>query len=222
MRKKSAKEYWFESSWNQLLETEREKRNILKVSKADKLQTSVPHSKNLSIIYPLEVTWTGKIARKKTWNPRNSETNPEMKRNLRKTAARKPREQPTGLIIAGGWGGSGEKGNYRKQKECQDGQSWNNKAQDPRKRKVIRNFRQDETTVQESQGLSKKKTQNMVWFEVLDGVFFFFNPFVLIQRTFSFGTGTEKFNPTKGTIVLEHTWPIQSITLLSVFQTGKI
>lgn len=32
-----------------------------------------------------------------------------MKRNLRKTAARKPREQPTGLIIAGGWGGSGEK-----------------------------------------------------------------------------------------------------------------
>lgn len=28
-----------------------------------------------------------------------------MKRNLRKTAARKPREQPTGLIIAGGWGG---------------------------------------------------------------------------------------------------------------------
>lgn len=70
-------------------------------------------------------------------------------------------------------GGSGEKGNYRKQKECQDGQSWNNKAQDPRKRKVIRNFRQDETTVQERQGLSKKKTQNMVWFEVLDGVFFF-------------------------------------------------
>lgn len=27
-----------------------------------------------------------------------------MKRNLRKTAVRKPREQPTGLIIAGGWG----------------------------------------------------------------------------------------------------------------------
>lgn len=27
-----------------------------------------------------------------------------MKRNLRKTAARKPREQPTGLIIAGGRG----------------------------------------------------------------------------------------------------------------------
>ena len=48
--------------------------------------------------------------------------------------------------------------------ERQDGQSWNNKVQDPRKRKVIRNFRQDETTVQESHGLSKKKTQNMVWF----------------------------------------------------------
>ena len=38
MRKKSAKEDWFESSWNQLLETGKEKRNILKVSKAYEIQ----------------------------------------------------------------------------------------------------------------------------------------------------------------------------------------
>lgn len=87
-----------------------------------------------------------------------------MKRNLRKTAARKPREQPTGLIIAGGQGALVKRKLQKTKWEHQDGQSWNNKVQDPRKRKVIRNFRQDETIVQESHGLSKKKTQNMVWF----------------------------------------------------------
>lgn len=38
----------------------------------------------------------------------------------------------------------------------------NNKAQDPRKRKVIRNFRQEEINCTRKSGLSKKKTQNMV------------------------------------------------------------
>ena len=67
--------------------------------------------------------------------------------------------------MAGGWGALVKKETTENRKwECQDGQSWNNKVQDPRKRKVIRNFRQDETTVQEIHGLSKKNTQNMVWF----------------------------------------------------------